>query len=149
MTTAMHLATPDDAPRLLPLIAAFHAEYGLDTTDDTRAAALAPLLAGSPHGAAWLFGPARAPTGYVIITFGWSMELGGMEAFVDELFIRPAVRKRGLASEVLHTVAASLADVGVKALHLEVDRSDEATQRLYSRAHFKLRDRYALMTRVL
>lgn len=149
MTTAMHLATPDDAPRLLPLIAAFHAEYGLDTTDDTRAAALAPLLAGSPHGAAWLFGPARAPTGYVIITFGWSMELGGMEAFVDELFIRPAVRKRGLASEVLHTVAASLSDVGVKALHLEVDRSDEATQRLYSRAHFKLRDRYALMTRVL
>lgn len=145
----MHLATPDDAPRVLPLITAFHAEYGLDTTDETRAAALAPLLAGSPLGAVWLFGPARAPTGYVIITFGWSMELGGMDAFVDELYIRPAVRKRGLASEVLHTVSASLAEVGVKALHLEVDRSDEETQRLYTRAHFKLRDRYSLMTRVL
>ncbi|SLN60088.1 GNAT family N-acetyltransferase [Pseudooctadecabacter jejudonensis] len=149
MTTAIHLATPQDAPRLLPLIAAFHTEYGLEMTDDARHTALMPLLEGSPLGAAWLFGPAKAPTGYTIITFGWSMELGGMDAFVDELFIRPAVRNRGLGSEVLHTIAASLADVGVKALHLEVDRTDEATIRLYTRARFKMRDRYSLMTRTL
>lgn len=149
MTTAIHLAGPDDTPRLLALVAAFHTEYGFDLSDDHRAAALAPLLEGSPLGAAWLFGPRLAPTGYVIITFGWSMEFGGMDAFVDELYIRPNVRKRGIASEALSTIASSLSDVGVKALHLEVDRADEATQRLYARAHFKLRDRYALMTRVL
>ncbi len=149
MTTAITLATPADASKTLALIAAFHAEYGLDMTDEARAAALAPLLAGSPHGAVWLFGPTMAPTGYVIITFGWSMEMGGMDAFVDELYIRPPVRKRGIASEVLSAIAGSLRDVGVKALHLEVDRDDEATQRLYSRAHFKMRDRYALMTREL
>jgi len=149
MTTAIHLATPQDTDRLLPLVAAFHDEYGLDTTDAGRATALAPLLDGSPLGAAWLFGPAMAPTGYVIITFGWSMELGGMEAFVDELYIRPNVRKRGIASEVLAAISGSLKDVGVTALHLEVDRTDAATQRLYTRAHFQLRDRFALMTRVL
>jgi len=149
MTTAITLATPDDADKLLPLITAFHAEYGIQMTQEARSAALMPLLEGSPLGAVWLFGPARAPTGYTIITFGWSMEMGGMDAFVDELFIRPAVRKRGIASEVLHTIAASLSDVGVKALHLEVDNTDTATQRLYTRAHFKLRDRYSLMTRIL
>ncbi len=149
MTTAIHLATPDDAPRLLTLIAAFHAEYGIDRSDEQRSAALIPLLQGSPLGAAWLFGPAKAPTGYTIITFGWSMEMGGMDAIVDELFIRPSVRKRGIASEVLMAISSSLADVGVKALHLEVDRSDAATQRLYARAHFKLRDRLSLMTRTL
>lgn len=149
MTTAIHLASPDDAPRVLPLITAFHEEYGLDRTDAEREAALMPLLQGSPLGAVWLLGLAKAPTGYVIITFGWSMELGGMDAFVDELYIRPKVRKRGIASEALMTIASSLSDVGVKALHLEVDREDEATLRLYTRAHFKLRDRYALMTRTL
>lgn len=149
MTTAIHLATPEDAPRLLTLIEAFHTEYGLTSTPEAREAALLPLLEGSPLGAAWLFGPAKAPTGYVIITFGWSMEFGGMDAFVDELYIRPTVRKRGIASEVLLAISASLKDVGVTALHLEVDRDDEATQRLYTRAHFKLRDRYALMTRTL
>jgi ribosomal protein S18 acetylase RimI-like enzyme len=149
MTTAIHLATPDDAPRLLSLITAFHAEYGIERSDEQREAALMPLLPGSPVGAVWLFGPAKAPTGYTIITFGWSMELGGMDAIVDELYIRPPVRKRGIASEVLLAISSSLSDVGVQALHLEVDRDDEATQRLYSRAHFKLRDRYSLMTRVL
>lgn len=149
MTTAITLATPADAPKALPLVAAFHAEYGIDMTDEARADAIAPLLEGSPLGAVWLFGPTMAPTGYVIITFGWSMEMGGMDAFVDELYIRPPVRKRGIASEVLAAIAGSLSDVGVKALHLEVDREDEATQRLYSRAHFKLRDRYSLMTRTL
>lgn len=149
MTTAIHLATSDDAPRLLTLIAAFHAECGIERSDEQREAALMPLLQGSPLGAAWLFGPAKAPTGYTIITFGWSMEMGGMDAFIDELFIRPSVRKRGIASEVLMAISSSLAGVDVKALHLEVDRSDDATQRLYTRAHFKLRDTYSLMTRLL
>lgn len=149
MTTAITLATTADAPKLLSQIAAFHAEYGIEMTDEARAAALTPLLEGSPLGAVWLFGPTMAPTGYVIITFGWSMELGGLDAFVDELYIRPPVRKRGIASEVLAAIASSLSDVGVKALHLEVDREDEDTQRLYSRAHFKMRDRYSLMTRTL
>jgi len=149
MTTAMHLATPDDAPRILPLIAAFHEEYGLPLDDAAREAALMPLLKGSPLGAVWMLGLAKAPTGYVIITFGWSMELGGMDAFVDELYVRPKVRKRGIASEALMTISHSLADVGVKALHLEVDKTDEATQRLYTRARFEMRDRYSLMTRML
>ncbi|MCF2872243.1 GNAT family N-acetyltransferase [Octadecabacter sp. G9-8] len=149
MTTAIHLATPEDAPRVLPLIKAFHEEYGLERNDAEREAALMPLLQGSPLGAVWLLGLAKAPTGYVIITFGWSMELGGMDAFVDELYIRPKVRKRGIASEALMTIAHSLSDVGVKALHLEVDRADLDTQRLYTRARFELRDRYSLMTRML
>ena len=44
MTTAITLATPADAPKLLSLVAAFHAEFELETTDEARAAALAPLL---------------------------------------------------------------------------------------------------------
>jgi len=143
MTTAIHLATPDDAPQLLKLVSAFHTEFGIERSDDQRTAAIAPLLEGSPLGAAWLFGPTKAPTGYTIISFSWSMEFGGMDAFVDELFIRPNVRKRGIASEVLLAISSSLSDVGVKALHLEVDREDEAS------ARFEMRDRYSLMTRLL
>jgi len=149
MTTAITLATPQDAPKLLAMIEAFHSEYGLNTDNDRREAALTPLLEGSPLGAVWLFGPTMAPTGYVIITFGWSMEFGGMDAFVDELYIRPPVRRRGIASEVLMAISSSLADVGVKALHLEVDKEDADTIRLYTRARFEMRDRYSLMTRVL
>lgn len=146
---ALHLAGPDDAGKLLALVAGFHTEQGFDTDDAHREGAILPLLDGSPHGAIWLIGPRRAPVGYIAVTFGWSIEFGGLDAIVDELYIRPAVRNRGMGSEALSGICKALKDAGVKALHLEVDASDEATQRLYARAKFRLRESYHYMSRVL
>lgn len=149
MSAALHLAKPADLDRLLALVAAFHGEEGLQTTDQARRDGIAPLLDGIPHGAAYLIGPSRAPIGYVIITFGWSVEFGGMDAFIDEIYVRPAIRGRGIASEVLITLPGALAQGGVKAMHLEVDRDNAVAQRLYTRAGFKPRERYFLMTKRL
>ncbi len=149
MSAALHLAKPGDLDRVMALVTAFHAEEGLDGTDEARRAALQPLLDGIPHGCVYLIGPARAPLGYVVITFGWSVEFGGMDAFVDEIFIRPAVRGRGIATEVLIALPKALAQAGVRALHLEVDRENEIAQRLYARAGFRSRGRYMLMSRPL
>jgi ribosomal protein S18 acetylase RimI-like enzyme len=149
MSAALHLAKSGDLDRLAALVTAFHAEEGLDLSDDARRAGLAPLLEGIPHGAAYLIGPARAPMGYVIVTFGWSIEMGGMDAFIDEIYLRPAVRGRGIAGEILISLPKALATAGIKALHLEVDRDNERAKRLYGRAGFKARDRYMLMSKRL
>ncbi|WP_299626597.1 GNAT family N-acetyltransferase [uncultured Tateyamaria sp.] len=149
MSAALTLATPAHFDRLIPLVAAFHAEEGLTLSDDQRSAAIMPLLEGIPHGAAYLIGPPRAPIGYIVVTFGWSVEFGGMDGFVDELFVRPGVRGRGIASEVLISLPRALAGAGLKALHLEVGTDNEGAQRIYSRAGFRLRDGYHLMTRML
>lgn len=147
--TALHLASAQDLPRLLPLVAAFHAEYGISVDDAHRTDALTPLLEGSPYGAVWIMGPTMAPIGYIIITFGWSVELGGMEGFVDEIYVRPAVRGRGIATEVLEQLPKVLAGSGLRAIHMEVDRTDEKTVMIYRRQGFKPRDRYMLMTQKL
>lgn len=149
MSTALHLAKPEDLDRLSTLVAAFHNEEGIDRSDDQRRASLTPLLEGSPHGAAYLIGPARAPIGYVIVTFGWSVEFGGLDGFIDELYIRPAVRGRGLATEVLVELPKALKAAGMTAIHLEVDRGNETAQRLYARTGFAPRDRYMLMSKTL
>ena len=120
MTTAINLAGPDGAALLLPLMQRYHAERGLTYDDAHRAAAATPLLEGSPLGAVWLIGPQRAPLGYVLVTFGWSVELGGMIGWVEEMFIRPSVRSRGIGTEVLHAVAVSLGQVDIRALHVRV-----------------------------
>ncbi|MEM6371969.1 MAG: GNAT family N-acetyltransferase [Pseudomonadota bacterium] len=147
MSAVLTLASPDHLDRLLPLVAAFHAEEGIDRSEDHRRAAVTPLVEGCPHGVAYLIGPPRAPIGYIVVSFGWSLEFGGMDGFVDELFIRPGVRGRGIASEVLISLPRALSGVGLKALHLEVSGSNTNAQRLYSRAGFALRDGYHLMTR--
>ena len=147
--TALNLATPANMDRLLPLIAAFHAEEGITQDDAMRRGAVEPLLSGSPHGAIYLIGPGRAPIGYVIICFGWSVELGGLDGFVDEIYIRPGVRGRGIGSEILTSLPKTLAGSGLKALHLEVDREAAKTRALYEKLHFAPRERYMLMTRKL
>ena len=149
MSAALHLAKPEHLDTLVALCAAFHAEMQIEQTDEGRAAGLRPLLEGSPYGAAYLIGPTRAPIGYVVITFGWSVEFGGLDGFVDEIYVRPGVRGRGIASEVLISLPQALSGAGLRALHLEVDRADEATQRLYQKTGFQSRDRYMLMTRPL
>ncbi|GAA4217258.1 GNAT superfamily N-acetyltransferase [Sagittula marina] len=146
---SLHLATQDDLSKLLPLIAGFHAEMGYDTNAEHQEGAIAPLLDGSPHGAIWLIGLRRAPVGYIAITFGWSVEYGGLDAIVDELYIRSAVRGRGMGHDAIDGIAKALKDAGVRALHLEVDRDDERAKEFYARARFKPRDRYIFMSRVL
>ncbi|WP_299731415.1 N-acetyltransferase [uncultured Tateyamaria sp.] len=147
MSAALTLATTEHFDRLMPLVTSFHAEEGITLSDEDRLNAVQPLLDGSPHGAAYLIGPPRAPIGYIVVSFGWSIEFAGMDGFVDELYVRPGVRGRGIASEVLIALPRALAGVGLKALHLEVNTSNKPAQRLYRRAGFSLRDGYHLMTR--
>ena len=149
MSAALHLARPEHLEQVLALVAAFHEEQGITQDDTTRHAALAPLLEGTPYGAIYIIGPTRAPIGYVVMTFSWSVEFGGMDGFVDEIYIRPRVRGRGIATEVLLELPKALADAGIIALHLEVDRDNDTAQRLYGRTGFKPRERYMLMTRRL
>ena len=149
MSASLRLARPDDLDRLMSLVAAFHTEAGIAQDSDKRRDALLPLLQGIPHGCVYLIGPSRAPLGYLILTFGWSVEFGGMDAFVDEIYIRPAIRGRGIATEVLLDLPKALAGAGLTALHLEVDRTNEAAQKLYLRTGFEARERYMLMSKKL
>ena len=147
MSAALTLAGPDHLEKLDALVAAFHVEQGIDLPSERRRAGLQPLLDGIPHGAAYLIGSARAPIGYLVVTFGWSLEFGGLDGFLDEIFVRPGVRGRGIASEVLQALPRALAGAGLKALHLEVDRAAERSQKLYQKEGLKPRTNYILMTR--
>ena len=145
MTQLLHLAKPADRDRLELMVAAYHAFEGISSDEAHRREALLPLLEGTPHGAIWMIGPKMAPVGYIAVSFGWSIELGGMDGMVDELWIREAVRGRGMGTEALAALQKALRDAGVKALSLEVAAGNDGAQRLYSRAGFASRG-YHLMT---
>jgi ribosomal protein S18 acetylase RimI-like enzyme len=149
MSASLTLAKPDHLDKLIALVTAFHVEEGIELTDEARRAGVAPLLEGIPYGAAYLIGPPRAPIGYIVITFGWSVEFGGLDAIIDELYIRPGVRGRGIASEALIALPRALAGGGLRAIHLEVDRTNAAAKKLYQRAGFQPRENYMFMSRKL
>ena len=145
--TQLTLARPEHFETLLRLVADCHREAGIEQDAATRSNALLPLLEGSPHGVVYLAGPVRAPIGHVVVAFGWSMASGGLAGTVDELYVRPGVRGRGIATELLQSLPKTLARAGLRAIHLQVDHDAARTRKLYGRAGFRPREGTVLMTR--
>ncbi|MBE9638088.1 GNAT family N-acetyltransferase [Salipiger mangrovisoli] len=142
---SLHLAGADDLERLLPMVVSLQAERQQQPDEALITAALTPLLEGAPQGAAWLIGPRKAPVGYVVVSFGWSLESGGMTGTIDQIYIRPAVRSRGMGSEALFQLTQALRQGGVTALQMEVAQDDEHLKRFCRRA--RLQDRHATLMR--
>lgn len=146
MSAKLKIATKEDAERVEKLVGQCHAETGIRMDETARAEALAPLLEGSPHGVVYLIGPPTSPIGYLALSFGYSIALGGLEGFLDEIFVRPSVRRRGMASEAIGALAAALPAHGVRALHMRV--GDVATG-LHQRLRFSASPRPRFVTRAL
>ena len=53
---------------------------------------------------AWLIRLGGRPVGYVVLAWTFSVEAGGREACVDELYLLPEVRDRGLGGRALALV---------------------------------------------
>lgn len=139
-------ATFADLPILLPYVKAFHKLEHISMEDGQREAAILPLLGANEKGRIWMIEANGERVGYIVLGFGYSIEFGGRDAFIDEFFIRTASRGQGIGRTVLALVKVEAIKAGVKALHLEVLRSNDQARRLYEHAGFAGRDRYVLMS---
>ncbi len=141
-------ATPADVPVLVELMAEFYAESAMPLDRAAVGGVFRGLLADPARGAVWLVLADGAPAGYVVLTVGFSMEYGGLDAFVDDLFVRPAHRRRGLGRAALDTLVAECRRRGVQALHLEVARDNQSAKALYEGFGFRGNDRQLLTLRL-
>ena len=136
----------------LDLLARMHEEFSLEDRHafDLAAArgALDALLREPRFGRAWVIENDDQAVGYLAVCFGYSIEFRGRDAFVDELYVRPAQRGRGLGREALSVAEVACREAGIVALHLEVKRDNQAARKLYRSAGFAERESY-LMTKKL
>jgi diamine N-acetyltransferase len=148
MTPTLRLGTTDDISLLVELMSDFYAESGYEAENERAARAFAELIEDERAGRVWIIETEFEVVGYVVMTLGYSMEYGGRDAFIDDLFIRPAFRASGYGTAALAEVRAEAVSLGVRALHLEVGRDNESAQALYRRAGFVDTDRQLLTLRL-
>lgn len=129
---------------LVALMTEFYTEAATPLDPNRAADAFAALLADDRLGKVWLIQAGAQDVGYVVVTFCYSMEFGGPNAFVDDLFIQSAFRGAGLGTAALAEVRTLCVNRGVRALHLETGRDNTAAQALYRRAGFVVTDRQLL-----
>jgi GNAT superfamily N-acetyltransferase len=136
-----------DAPILRPFMEAFYREGGFEWHDEVSRA-LDSLLADPNLGRVWVIEEAGEDVGYVALCFGFSLEFQGRDAFLDEVYVAPHVRGRGLGRAALAFVVTEAGRLGVRAIHLEAAGGDPRLRDLYESLGFRERP-HPFMTRRL
>ncbi len=106
--------------------------------------AMEKILQDHSLGRVWLINDGEQAIGYVVLTLGYSLEYHGRDAFIDEIYIRESHRSRGIGKQAIQFVEAVCRELGVQALHLEVERANTKAQAFYHKIGFEDHDRYLL-----
>ncbi len=128
------LATADDADEVARLLHDFNSEF---ETPSPGAAALAArlrvLLAGGVTAAIVAGTPAVA---VAVVTLRPNVWYDGPVALLDELYVVPHLRGRGIGSAIIKRLLALAEDRGVGLVEINVDEGDVDAQRFYERHGF-------------
>lgn len=104
--------------------------------DEQRASvAFAPLLDDDAHGQVWIV---DTPAAYAVVTWGWSIEAGGAEAVLDEIFV--SERDDGVGSALLGHVVADGRRRNLARIFLETEAQNERVRGFYERHGFRADD---------
>jgi ribosomal protein S18 acetylase RimI-like enzyme len=146
MTSAIsyRIATLDDRALLERFCRGYRLADRHPEEPEIVAASLDIALRGDPSIAMMLLLCDGEPCGYCALTIGFSVEAGGHDAFVDELYVEESFRGRGIGTQALAMAEEECRRRGVRRLNLEVERHNPRAKALYERVGFKDNQRYLL-----
>jgi ribosomal protein S18 acetylase RimI-like enzyme len=140
---------PDEAELLCMMRILAEQEPGKIKFDEPAArASFRQLLTVPAFGRTWVLCVEDQPVGYIVLTIGFSFEFHGHDAFIDELYVDPAYRRLGFGRQAVAFVEGKAREMGVNAIHLEVDRGNDPAMELYRRMEYEGHGRF-LMTKWL
>ncbi len=128
------LATADDADEVAQLLHDFNTEFDTPTPGAAVLAERLRVLLGSETTFAILAGtPAVA---VALVTLRPNVWYAGHVALLDELYVVPHLRGRGIGSDIITLLLATSRDRGVDVIEINVDEVDVDAQRFYERHGF-------------
>ena len=125
---------PEDLPALVSMVERYHEETrtGLFVNQAGVVATLKELNAHRREGSWFVFEIEEEVVGYCLVANRWSNGLGGTMLHVDELYVRPGRRGRGIASDFLGLLAKVAPDDAV-AISIELPAGSRRARGLLGR----------------
>ncbi len=131
-TVTIERATITDLEPLVALGCAFAAEHDTTPPDANRIRnGMTPLLEHDRHGIVLIARQGATLIGYAVICWSWSVEIGGFEVVLDEVYTTE--RNSGVGSLLIEAVDHECASRGVLRIFLETERRNERVRGLYLR----------------
>ncbi len=137
MNVAFRAASEADVPLLLPMMRALWEHEGIPFDEAAIRPPLLDLLADPALGGAWLALVEGATAGYAMGTWGFSTEQGGRFLLLDELFVLPAFRGKGVGRAALAFVEETAGGEGAGAVRIEVAEENLGARELYRTAGYR------------
>ena len=139
----------DDALALAGMMESLYQEdpFAPDAKREQFPRTIQHLLACPDQGRIVLFVERDAVCGYALLIPFWSNEFGGNVVVIDEIYVRPNFRNRGIAKAFFSLVTAEKPFNAV-AMGLEVSPDNSAARRLYASLGFEPRTNLAMTYRL-
>ena len=125
---------PDDAETIARLLHDFNTEFETPSPGTAILSRRLRSLLGEPSTIAYLAGEPAA--GVALVTLRSNVWYGGPVALLDELYVAPERRGRGLGAAMIGLLIAEAEEKGVSAIEINVDAGDVDAQRFYERHGF-------------
>ncbi|MEZ5409649.1 MAG: GNAT family N-acetyltransferase [Acidimicrobiales bacterium] len=129
---------PDDLDVLVELGRRYCEADGHDFHEARTRQAFARLMAEPRWGTVLVAELDSAAVGYAVVTSGYSIESGGPDALLDEIYLD--VRGEGLGSTLLQRVLDEARRWGASRLFLETEAANERARAFYLRHRFHQED---------
>ena len=147
-TLRLVAVTAEAMTRLVPFVRAFYEHFNYPYRERQKVSVLRKMLRNESLGRIWLIRHEGRDVGYVLLAFSFSLEFNGRIAFVDELFIEPSHRQKGVGAAVLKKVENICLRSGITAVRLESEAHNPRATALYARLGYVDHGRH-LLTRQL
>lgn len=144
-------AAPADIPRLLTLVRRYWDFEGIGGFAALRVELVLQQLLEehSSRGAVWVAESAGTLLGYLTAVLVMSVEHQGLMGEIDELYVVPEARSRGIGAQLLTAVETALAERGCTRLQLQIGAGNSAARAFYARRGYCARAGYELWDKPL
>ena len=128
-------ATVSDLDVVLALLRAQYEEHAIVVPQLTLTEAVRAMTLHPSRGTILLADDAKI-VGLAVLAYMWTLEHGGRVAWLDELFVVPEQRGRGIGHILLQHALVIAEEMGCRVVQLEVELGHERAEHLYQRAGF-------------
>jgi GNAT superfamily N-acetyltransferase len=152
MTPHVHIApaAPEDVVRLVPLVQQYWRFEAIEGFDAARIESLLRrVIFDTSLGQAWVAAVDGEAAGYLLAVYVFSLEHQGLTAEIDELFIAPQYRGRGLGGRLLEVAEHGFRQRGCTNVFLQVGRDNDEARAFYMSRGFRDRKGFAMVDKDL
>jgi GNAT superfamily N-acetyltransferase len=143
-------AVSADMPQLLALIRRYWDFEGIAGFDALRIESLLRQLLSTPAlGVTWVAEAKTQLLGYAVGVQVLSLEHQGLIGEIDEFFVLPEARSRGVGTALLAALETALAGSGCVRLELQLGVANPQARAFYQGRDFAARDGYQLLDKAL